>query len=406
MAFNNFVSGIKSLWNGTYDDFRDIVIPSITGATSAPFDLSNADKISVVYTCINTLASTLSRMPLNIYSDEGEGRTVDKEDYRYPILHYQPNSWTSQQTFFSTLEYWRNIRGNSFARIYRDKSGKVVSLVIIPPSNVIHYEVQNGELYYAVINDKNETEIVSASEILHFKGLSRDGIWGMNPIEALRQHLSSSYQGLQTIDSFYKNHAMVPKALKSTISGANQKAMIEALEEFNRKYAGATKAGALATLPPNTDVVDMGMNIVDVDFINTLKFNATQIAALYGVPAHMVGILEQTKFASVEVTLLDFKASTLAAIGRMYRQELESKLLTTSERIAGKSIEFNWNALVEVDSVSRINNLKTLQGMGVVTANDVAKLEGFATYEGGDVHIVPGNYVPVDQLGKKPSSNV
>jgi HK97 family phage portal protein len=182
--------------------------------------------------------------------------------------------------------------------------------------------------------------------------------------------------------------------------------MIEALEEFNRKYAGATKAGTLATLPPNTDVVDMGMNIVDVDFINTLKFNATQIAALYGVPAHMVGILEQTKFASVETTLLDFKASTLAAIGRMYRQEMEAKLLTTAERIAGKSIEFNWNALVEVDSVSRINNLKTLQGMGVVTANDVAKLEGFATYEGGDVHIVPGNYVPVDQLGKKPSSNV
>ena len=135
-------------------------------------------------------------------------------------------------------------------------------------------------------------------------------------------------KGILAIDSFYQNNAMSPKAIKSTVSGVNQKAMLEALNEFNSKYAGATKAGMLAALPPNTDIVDLSMSFADVEFISTMKFNSQMVAALFGVPPHMVGILEATKFNNVEQMMLDFKVSTLSAIGRLYRQELESKLLS------------------------------------------------------------------------------
>jgi HK97 family phage portal protein len=265
--------------------------------SNTPFNFSNADKIATVFTCVKILSETLSRMPLNVYTDKGEGRTVDKNDYRYPILHYNPNSWTSQQTFFSSLEYWRNLKGNSFARIYRDNTGKVISLVLIPPSKVIKdkYRIINGELYYIIENDKGEEEVTNASEILHFKGLTKNGIWGLNPLEALRQNLSTTFQGLSTIDNFYKNNAMSPRYIKSTVTGANQKAMIEALNEFNSKSTGPSNAGKDRLLPPNTDIIDSVISLADAEMIATLKFNAQQIAALYGVPPHMIGILESTK---------------------------------------------------------------------------------------------------------------
>jgi HK97 family phage portal protein len=398
MALNNFISSLKNMWTGTYNDYNDYVIPALITGTGIPFDLTNAEKVATVYTCIKILSETLSRMPLNVYTDGGEGRTVDKEDYRYPILHYQPNNWTSQQTFISALEFWRNLKGNSFARIYRDNSGKVETLVLVPPSKIKDYKITNNELYYTVINDLGEEEVTNSSEILHFKGLTRDGIWGINPLEALRLNLSASYQGIQAIDSFYRNNAMSPKAIKSTVSGSNQKAMLEALEEFNRKYVGALKAGTMVTLPPNSEIVDMALNFADAEFIATMKFNTQVIAALYGVPPASVGILEATKFNNVEQMMLDFKVQTLAAIGRMYRQEFESKLLTTQERLSGVSIEFNFNALLETDSTTRINNERTLQGMGVITPNDVCKLEGFPTYPEGDEHYMPGNYLPVSKI--------
>lgn len=402
MAFSNFVNSIKNMWMGTYDSFNDLIVPSLIGSSNAPFDLANADKVATVYTCIKILADTLSRMPLNIYAEEDQlGKTVLKNHYLYPILHYQPNAWTNQQVFFSTLEYWRNLKGNSFARIYRDGRGKVTSLVLIPPSKIVRYDLQGETLYYTIQNDKGQDEVVNAEDILHFKGMTKDGIWGLNPIEALRQNLSSSYQGIQAIDNFYRNNAMTPKAIKSTVSGVNQKAMIEALEEFNRKYAGASKAGQMATLPPNTEIVDLALNFSDVEFISTLAWNAKTIAALYGVPPAAVGILEATKFNNVEQMMLDFKVQTLSAIGRMYRQELEAKLLNQNERIKGISIEFNYNALLETDSTTRINNLRTLEGMGVVTINDIAKIEGYATYPEGNKHFMPGNYLTVEEMANR-----
>ena len=96
MAFSNFVTGLKSMWLGTYDTFNEVVVPSLIGASNAPFDPAHADKVATVYTCVKILAETISRMPINVYTDEGEGRTLQKEHYLYPILHYQPNAWTNQ----------------------------------------------------------------------------------------------------------------------------------------------------------------------------------------------------------------------------------------------------------------------------------------------------------------------
>ena len=403
MPIQSFFSGIKNMWLGTSEMYYDVVVPQIISGTA--FDLQNAESVSTVYICIKKLADTLSRMPINVYVEDSTGRTIDKEDYRYPLLHYSPNNYTSSQTFFASLEYWRNLRGNSFARIWRDRDGLVTSLELLAPSQVVGYAVENNELYYQVINKKGKEEKLNGSEILHFRSLTKDGIWGINPIEAIRLNVSSTWQGLKTIDTFYRNNATSSKAIKSTISGVNQKAMLEALNEFQSKYAGPVNSGKIIPLPPNTELVDIALNFADAEFINTIKFNAGQIASLYGVPPHLVGIFEATKFNNVEQMALDFKSNTLADIMRVYRQEFEAKLLTTNERLEGKSIEFNSMALVETDSTTRINNLRTLLSNGVITPNDVAINEGYATFEGGSKHYIPGNYIAVEDMGKKPATN-
>ena len=402
MALQTFFKSLKGLWVGTYDAYNDLIIPSIIG-TNPQFDMSKSDQVSSVYICIKTLSDTLSKLPLNIYIESPKGRIVDKADYRYPLLHYNPNNYTSQQTFFAALEYFRNLKGNSFARIYRDRNGFVTSLELLSPSRVTGYGVKNGELYYKILegDEKSPNEItLNASELLHFRSLTRDGVWGINPIEAIRINVSSTWQGLTTLDSFYKNNATSAKAIKSTISGQNQKAMLEALNDFKAKYSGPVNAGTLIPLPPNTELMDVQINFVDAVFINTIKFNAGQIASLYGVPPHLVGLFEASKFNNVEQMMLDFKATTLTAIARMYRQELEFKLLTTEERINGKSIEWNLMALVEADSTTRINNERTLMGMGVITPNDIARTEGYTTFDGGEKHYLPGNYIALEDKQK------
>lgn len=368
------------------------------------FNDKDAPSISSVYTCIKVLGDTLSRLPLNVYQETaGVGKTIEKEDYRYPLLHYQPNYFTTSQTFISTLEWHRNLKGNAFAKIIRNPdTARVEMLQIIPPSIVTGYNIVDNKLYYQLEyedeRDKPIKEVVIADDMLHFKMISSNGIMGVNPIEALRKNLSVNWKGLTTIDTFYTNNAVTPKALKSMIPDAAYRPRVkEGIEDFMSNYAGPTNAGQMIVLPEYTEVQDLTMSLVDAEFLETIKFNTNQISALYGVPYHMVGELTASKWSNVQQMALDFKLTTLDNIARMYRQEFESKLLSMEERLGGKSIEFNFMAYLESSPDERIKSYKDLFSVGAIEPNEIRIREGYPVYPEGSKKYVPSNFQPTDK---------
>ncbi len=402
MAFFDFLNLNKS---STLDKGGVINIPMDSGRVHS-FRDENIENISTVYTAIKILSEAISRVPIHIYDNsDSKGKIKDKGHYLYPILHYAPNPYTNSQTFFSTLEVHRNLRGNAFARIVRNQqTGAIKQLEIINPDTFVDYDILDNQLYYRFKEAGSKSVAINSNEILHFRMLSKDGILGVNPIEALRLNLATSFDAMKSIESFYENNAASPKAIKSTASGVNQKAMLAALKEFKADFSGASKAGKIIPLPPNTELQELKLNFADAQFIGTIKFNADQIASLYGIPPHLVGNFEASKFNNVEQLQLNFKVNTVAAIARMYRQELEFKLLTDKERAEGKSVEFTLQGLVETDHKTRIEGHRVLANIGVVSPNDVAKIEGFKTFDGGDNHFIQTNLMAIEDINQKNSN--
>ena len=108
---------------GTNEIYNDnIAIPLSLGSKNDYNPATDAEKISVVITCIKILSDTISRLPLHIYQDSDKGHLPDKLDYRYKFLHYSPDEIINSQSFFSALEYNRNFKGNSFALISRNRN--------------------------------------------------------------------------------------------------------------------------------------------------------------------------------------------------------------------------------------------------------------------------------------------
>ncbi|MFW6015328.1 MAG: phage portal protein [bacterium] len=362
------------------------------------FNQDEISNLSSVYTSVKILSDTISRLPVHIYNNGDNGKIKDKQHYLYDKLHYNVNPYTNSQTFFSTLELHRNLKGNGFAYIKRNKNtGEVIQLEIINPDTFYTYDIIDNELYYIFYLDSKK-KAYNSNDILHFKMLSKDGIVGINPIEALRLNISSSHKALSTIDNFYENNATTSKALKSTISNANQKEMGRALEKFEKSNAGSRNAGKIIPLPPNTELQELRLNLADAEFISTIKYNSSQIASLYGIPPHLVGNYEASKFNNVEQMQLNFKVNTISAIARMYRQEMELKLLTESERKEGKSIEFTLHGLVETDHKTRIEGYRTLTNIGAISPNTIAKLEGYETFPGGDKHYIQSNLQAIEDM--------
>ena len=395
----------------TYSNYLE----TLSGGGAIIFTDAYFDNISTVNICVKTLADRLATLPLNVYSISDGSKKVDKTDYRYKILHNTPNNYLSSFSFWHFLESQRGYRGNAFALINR-VNGNVVSLTPIYTSQVSGYNKINGELYYT-ININNNEEKINASNILHFRGETRNilqkntndvpAVWGKTPIEALRLNLSLSYKAIKTVDSIYENETKTTKALKTQnlLDGLNSKAFKEAVEKLKIDSKGFDKAGEYLILPNNTEIQELSMPVNDALFLNTVKFNATQIASWYGVPLHKVGIFEAQKFNNVETMSLEFKTETIDTICRMYRQELEFKLLTDEEIETGMSIEFNTNAMLELDNATRMKQYESLQKTAGMTFNEVRILENMPLVEGGDESYIFNQMVPLTNLTNEASSD-
>jgi len=399
-SIRDLFSGVPRVWMGTESEWTEqIAEPLMLGVKKNQFQLSDAEKIGVAVKCCKVLADNISRLPINVYQKTSLGNEIDRTDYRQRLLHYTPDGIITSQAFFAALEYNRNLRGNSFARIIRDPlSGRAIKLELIPSSQVEGYKIVRGQLYYTYYkklegdkDNKTKKVVVNANDMLHFRMVSKNGIWGMNPIEAQRMNMSTLYKSKNVQDSYYENNAFVPAFLKSNVPDANfLKPFNEAMKQFKDKNVGPANAGTIATLPPFTEIQQLDMNIVDAEFLAGSKYDAQQIAAFYDVPPHFVG-LETGTFKNIEELTLNFKTFGLGPITRMYRQELEFKLLTQEERENGKSIEFVLQALIETDLRTKTQYYKDMQSMGVLTGNQIAAFEGLPLYEGGDVHYFPSN---------------
>lgn len=369
-------------WNKFWSKIT-VIRPDFDYATSVNRAFNETDDIiSTVLTCEKILSESLAKLPLEIYRQTDEGRMKDKEHNLYKILHKYPNAWTNSTIFFSTLEKHRNHYGNAFALINREnRSAKPTSLQIIHPNKVRGYKIMGGELFYIF----HDHEPISSENVLHFKFISDDGVYGINPIKALLFELDNIFQGKTTLNKAYKNNLNIDKYLQSSISNFNAKNVKDNLEEWKSQYRGSNGTKETPILPSGWDLkAAPTSSIQDAQILESLNFNKKDVAALYGVPSYMIGM--DVANISIEQMGLQFKTNTLQYIARMYRQEMERKLLFDREHEL--SIEFNLDALVEVDYSTKVAGTINQVKAGLMTPNEANKILGNAMFENGKYHFV------------------
>ena len=358
----------------------------------------NSDIISTILTCEKILAETLSKLPLEIYKtndQEGKIKYIDHNLYRK--LHNYPSSFLTSTTFFSTLERHRNHYGNAFAKINRNANGTVDNLEILQPEYFQGYHLENGKLffYFSGIEMKEDLTI-NNDDVLHFKFLSHDGILGLNPLLSLDKELQNIWQGRQALNHQYKNNLSSERFIETT-QNTNSKSGKDSIDELKKAYSGSVNNGKVPVLPTGFTIKSLpSVSIQDSRILESMNYSKKDIAALFGIPTDMLNI-EQGSYSSVEANSINFRSNTFQYIAKVYKQELERKLLTEKELLEGVSIEFNINALIETDTNTRINYYKNLFQMGAISQNTINKLEGFETIKNGDYTWLQSQNIPVQE---------
>ena len=271
------------LFGGLSNPFNNIkygVVDNETGQVvrAKPTEPQN---VATIYTSAKILSQSISSIPIHISKN---GKPYIKHD-KYMMLNCRMSGIYNNQEFWSTLEYHRSIYGNAFVDLRRGNE-------ILPPICCCDYKVKNGVLEYhfnysldpkySDLTGRSGDEWIKAKDLLHFKGMSPDGIMGLPPISAIAHSMGIVDRATNTIKAFYDNQAMSPMSLESKIdTAAAAKVTLEGLDTFLSKYTGAANAGRPIQLPPNTKLTPLSIHFADAELIATMKFSKDEIYTMY-----------------------------------------------------------------------------------------------------------------------------
>lgn len=378
-----------SLTDKTLLDFLGIEISSNVNG-------KNALKIATVFACFRILTENIGKIPIRIYKDK-----KSTEHSLAKILKYKPNPFMTAINFWKCIEFQRNLEGNAYAYIDIGSKGEILGLYPIDPTKVTIYidtdGIKSKSLWY-IVNTGEERRKVHYEQMLHFKGMTADGIEGIAPLKYLKEVFETGKSAQSYENKFYKN-GMQTKGLIQYVGDLNSKAEENFRNKFEQMSNGLDNAHRVALLPIGYQYQAISQSLADAQFLDNKKLTIQEIASSFGVKMHQINNLERSTFSNMEQQQQEFYVDTLQPILTMYEQEMASKLLNDIEIEQDYYFKFNIDVILRSDIKTRYEAYRTGIQSGFLTPNEARAKEDMEAKDGADDLIVNGNIMKLEQAG-------
>ena len=158
--------------------------------------------------------------------------------------------------------------------------------------------------------------------------------------------------------------------------------------------------GNIVSIPLGMKLTPLDIKLTDAQFFELRKFTGLQIAAAFGIKPNQLNNYDKSSYNSSEMQNLTFLIDTLLVILKKYEEEFDYKLLFEDEINRGVHAEFNVATILRGDLKSQAEALQKYVSGGIYTPNEARIYSGMPKIDGGDVLMVNGTYVPINDIGK------
>ncbi len=376
------------------DDFWYSPAGSMSSA-GARVSADSAMRLSTVYKCVRVRAETVGMLPLLIYRRlQGGGKEVDSAHPLYRLLHDQPNPWQTAMQWRQMMQASLDLRGNALAQQVFNGAGRLDMLVPLDWDRVAVEVLPNGMPRYRY-RGKDGERVLVAGEVLHVAGMSADGYVGLNPIEMAREAIGAGLSARDYGARYFANSARPPMWIKMAGKFATPEARRTWVDEFGRLYGGMNSG--------KTPVFENGMELnslppvsnADAQFLDSRKYADIDIAGLFRMPPHKLGILDRATWGNIEHQQLDFVSDAIMPSCVAWEQALMRDL----EFGADAFPEFKLAGLLRGDTRTRYEAYgKGIQD-GWLTRNEARGWENLNPIDGLDEPLQPLNMAPAGSRG-------
>jgi HK97 family phage portal protein len=368
---------------------------------------------SVVLACVRVIGETLGTLPLNVFQRLERGKRKATEHRLYSLLHDAPNPQMSSVTFREAVTAQVLLWGNGYAELQKDKAGRIIAIWPLPSDRTRPVRVNNDLVYETTVRGPLDDYIfqitnepvasgqlrqIRPENVLHVPGLSFNGLVGLSPIQLAKQTLGVSIAAEKFGAKFFANGSR-----PSGIITHKNVLKPEARENIRKSFQDATtgdNARAAIVLEEGMQWTALTIPPDEAQFIETRKFQISEIARIFRVPLHLVQDLERSTNNNIEQQAIEFVMHTIRPWAVRWEQELNRKLFFGTQFFAEHGLE----GLLRGDFKSRMEGYAVMRNIGMASVNDLRELESWnpiAEEDGGDVYLAPLNMVPLSVLAQQ-----
>lgn len=385
---------------------RDPVIAEWWGASGMSaagmsVTAESAMRAAAVFSCVRVLAEAVASLPLILYRrlpDGGKERATDHP--MSSVVGRSPNGWQTRFEWVETSMAHLCLRGASYSRIAIDGKGRR-QLIPMHPDRVRADMLDSGKIAYEYHPVRGGVQVLLQDEVLRVPFMVLDGVTPVSVIGQQRESIGATLAAQDYGARFFANDARPTGGYVSWETGNRFKDDEEErkFRENWQRYMTGPNRHKTAFLKSGMKFNELGMTNDDAQFLDTRKYQRSEIAGMFRVPLHMIGDLERSTNNNIEHQGIEFVVHTLGPWLARWEQALSRDLLTETEQDE-YFFEFLTAGLLRGDATARSAYFQRAILTGWMSRNEVRAIDNLNKAPGLDEYIVPVNMLPTDLLGK------
>ena len=389
----------------SFSNWEFLLGGGIGSEAGEPINDVTAMQITTVFSCIRILAESVASLPLRLFTLTERGKIQELLNPLHHLLSVAPNEEMTSFTWIETMMCHLALTGNSYTQIQRSLDGTPIALWPLSPRLTAPFRLPNGSLAYKTTDGMaaGQNRILVADDVLCIPLTSFDGLVGMSPILQARQTLGMAVAAEKFGARLFRNFA-VPQIALTSKAKIKAEDRLKIKQDWESLQSGSNQH-RVAVLDQDLTLEKISITPEEGQFLETRHYTRADIAALFRVPAHMVGELLKLSNSNTENMNLSFVVDTLRPYLSRIEAEISKKLLP---REAGKlttlTVAFDVSERMRGDSAAQAAWATAGRNGGWLTGNDVRRSQGLN--EAGpelDVFICPINYQNAARLLDEPA---
>ena len=342
----------------------------------------DAMSISPVAASVDIIASTIARLPIEIYKVDKNGeKTVLEDDSRQFILNKEPNDLmngidlkkriVTDYLFYGSSYLYPEMNRNELIGLHHIEASKI---------QIKRYMNKNKPFIIdgviEVMNDSGQVvSELSPDELVIILKNTKDGLRSQGILDLNGELLKLALRQQSYSSSLLENGSL-PLGILHVPTKLSERALENIKRSWAGNYGGSGNAGKTVILEEGVEYNPVSLNPNELELTASKKSTLSDIARVFNIPESMINA-ESNKYNSNEQNNIHLLQYTLSPVISSIENSLERSLLLESEKRSGYKIRFVTDDILVTTEKEKVNStIEALKG-GIISINEARRRHGY-----------------------------